>query len=82
MKMGRSQIDIFIDGSNSLDEFIAVTLSTFSALKKPGGYMSSDILKSTMIDCMKWGALYQERKGGKDGTNERTEAGPNTASSS
>lgn len=80
--MGRSQIDILIDGSNSLEEFIAVTLSTFSALKRPGGYVSSDTLKNTMRDCMKWGALYQERKGGKDGANKGTEAGSNTEGSS
>jgi hypothetical protein len=80
--MERSQLDVFIDGSQTLDEFITVVLSTFTVLKRPGGYIDSSTLKDTMRDCMRWGALYQERKGGKDGINERTEAGSNPESSS
>lgn len=79
--MNRSQIDILIDGSNSLEEFIMVTISTFHAFKREGGYISSETFKDTMKVCMQWGALYQERKGGSNGVNKGTEAGSDTASS-
>lgn len=80
--MGRSQIEILIDGSQTLDEFIAVTLSTFTIFKqKDGGYISTKTMKETMAQAMKWGAEYQKQKGGNGGTNKGTEAGSDTASS-
>lgn len=81
--MSRSQIDIFIDGSQTLEEFIKVTIASFDALRKDkeGGYISVETMRDTMANCMRWGAEYQKRKGGINGINEGTETRPDPAGS-